>query len=96
MVLVHSTTTRDFIVHNHMTWFKGYNQMHWEYNVFLLSQHVVMDWNERNIVYLLFSSLPSPSACVSDPTLTVENVTEVMGEVGETQAEGEDSEENSK
>ena len=41
-----------------------------------------MDWNERNIVYLLFSSLPSPSACVSDPTLTVENVTEVMGEVG--------------
>ena len=43
-----------------------------------------MDWNEHNIVYLLFSSLSSPSACVSpsDPTLTVENVTEVMGEVG--------------
>jgi len=42
-----------------------------------------MDWNEHNIVYLLFSSLSSPSACVSpsDPTLTVENVTEVMGEV---------------
>ena len=44
-----------------------------------------MDWNEHNIVYLLFSSLSSPSACVSpsDPTLTVENVTEVMGEVGD-------------
>ena len=43
-----------------------------------------MDWNEHNIVYLLFSSLSSPSACVSpsDPTLTVENVTEVLGEVG--------------
>jgi len=25
MVLVHSTTTRDFIVHNHMTWFKGHD-----------------------------------------------------------------------
>jgi len=25
MVLVHSITTRDFIVHNHMTWFKGHN-----------------------------------------------------------------------
>ena len=38
---------------------------------------------DHNIVYLLFSSLSSPSACVSpsDPTLTVENVTEVMGEV---------------
>ena len=37
------------------------------------------------IVYLLFSSLSSPSACVSpsDPTLTVENVAEVMGEVGD-------------
>ena len=35
---------------------------------------------DHNIVHLLFSS---PSACVtpSDPTLTVENVTEVMGEV---------------
>ena len=44
-----------------------------------------MDWNDHNIVYLLFSSLSSPSACVSpsDPTLTVENVTEVMGEVGD-------------
>ena len=44
-----------------------------------------MDWNEHSIVYLLFSSLSSPSACVSlsDPTLTVENVTEVMGEVGD-------------
>ena len=43
-----------------------------------------MDWNEHNIVYLLFSSLSSPSACVSpsDPTLTVENVTKVMGKVG--------------
>ena len=43
-----------------------------------------MDWNEHNIVYLLFSSLSSLSACVSppDPTLTVENVTEVMREVG--------------
>ena len=42
-----------------------------------------MDWNDHNIVYLLFSSLSSPSACVSpsDPTLTVEKVTEVMGEV---------------
>ena len=42
-----------------------------------------MDWNEHNIVYLQFS-LSSPSACVSpsDPTLTVENVTEVMGKVG--------------
>ena len=40
-------------------------------------------WNDHNIVYLLFSS--SSSACVSpsDPTLTVENVTEVMGEVGD-------------
>ena len=40
---------------------------------------------DHNIVYLLFSSLSSPSACVSpsDPTLTVENVTEVMGEVGD-------------
>ena len=38
---------------------------------------------DHNIVYLLFSSLSSPSACVSpsDPTLTVENVTEVMAEV---------------
>ena len=44
-----------------------------------------MDWNYHNIVYLLFSSLSSPSACVSpsDPTLTVEKVTEVMGEVGD-------------
>ena len=44
----------------------------------------MIDWNEHNIVYLMFSSLSSPSACVfpSDPTLTVENVTEVMGEVG--------------
>ena len=44
-----------------------------------------MDWNDHNIVYLLFSSLSSPSACVSpsDPTLTVEKVTEVMGEVGD-------------
>ena len=42
-----------------------------------------MYWNEHNIAYLLFSSLSSPSACFSpsDPTLTVENVTEVMGEV---------------
>jgi len=42
-----------------------------------------MDCNEHNIVYLLFSSLSSPSAWVSpsDPTLTVENVMEVMGEV---------------
>ena len=40
---------------------------------------------DHNIVYLLFSSLSSPSACVSpsDPTLTVENVMEVMGEVGD-------------
>ena len=44
-----------------------------------------MDWNDHNIVYLLFCSLSSPSACVSpsDPTLTVEKVTEVMGEVGD-------------
>jgi len=44
-----------------------------------------MDWNEHDMVYLLFSSLSSPSACVSpsDPTLTVENVMEVMGEVGD-------------
>ena len=37
----------------------------------------------HNIVYLLFSSLSSPSACVSpsDPTLTVDNVSEVMREV---------------
>jgi len=37
-----------------------------------------------HVVYLLFSSLSSPSACVSpsDPTLTVENVSEVMREVG--------------
>ena len=44
-----------------------------------------MDWNDHNFVYLLFSSLSSPSACVSpsDPTLTVENVTEVMAEVGD-------------
>ena len=44
-----------------------------------------MDWNDHNIVYLLFSSLSSPSACVSpsDPTLTVGKVTEVMGEVGD-------------
>ena len=49
-----------------------------------------MDWNEHNIVYLLFSSLSSPSACVSpsDPTLTVENVTEVMGEVGDWERVG--------
>ena len=59
--------------------------------MFLLTQHVVMDWNERNIVYLLFSSLSSPSACVSpsDPTLTVENVTEVMGEVGDWERVGQ-------
>ena len=39
----------------------------------------------HNIVYLLFSSLSSPSACVSpsDPTLTVDNVSEVMREVGD-------------
>jgi len=38
----------------------------------------------HNIAYLLFSSLSSPSACVSpsDPTLTVDNVSEVMREVG--------------
>ena len=44
-----------------------------------------MDWNEHNIVDLLFSLLSSPSACVSpsDPTLTAENVTDVMGEVGD-------------
>ena len=49
-----------------------------------------MDWNEHNIVYLLFSSLSSPSACVfpSDPTLNVENVTEVMGEVGDWERVG--------
>ena len=43
-----------------------------------------------NIVYLLFSSLFSPSACVSpsDPTLTVENVTKVMGEVGDWERVG--------
>ena len=37
----------------------------------------------HNIVYLLFSSLSSPSACVSpsDPTFTVDNVSEVMREV---------------
>ena len=37
-----------------------------------------MDWNEHSVVYC-----PSPSACVSlsDPTLTVENVREVMAEV---------------
>ena len=48
-----------------------------------------MDWNEH-IVYLLFSSLSSPSACVSpsDPTLTVEDVTEVMGEVGDWEGVG--------
>ena len=42
----------------------------------------------HNIVYLLFSSLSSPSACVSpsDPTLTVENVTEVMREVGDRES----------
>ena len=42
-----------------------------------------MERNDHKIVYLLFSSLSSPSACVSpsDPTLTVENVTEVMREV---------------
>ena len=35
-----------------------------------------MDWNEHSVVYC-------PSACVSpsDPTLTVENVREVMAEV---------------
>ena len=39
----------------------------------------------HNTVYLLFSSLSSPSACVSpsDPTLTVDNVSEVMREVGD-------------
>ena len=44
-----------------------------------------MDWNEHSIVYLLFSSLSSPSACVSpsDPTLTVDNVMEMVGEVGD-------------
>ena len=49
-----------------------------------------MDWNDHNIAYLLFSSLSSPSACVSpsDPTLTVENVTEVMGEVGDWEKVG--------
>ena len=38
-----------------------------------------MDWNEHSVVYC-----PSSSACVSpsDPTLTVENVREVMAEVG--------------
>ena len=37
-----------------------------------------MDWNEHSVVYC-----PPPSACVSpsDPTLTVENVREVMAEV---------------
>ena len=50
-----------------------------------------MDCNKHNIVYLLFSSLSSPSACVSpsDPTLTVENVTEVMGKVGDWERVGE-------
>ena len=59
--------------------------------MFLLTQHVVMGWNEHNIVYLLFSSLSSPSACdsPSDPILTVENVTEVMGEVGDWESVGE-------
>ena len=49
-----------------------------------------MDCNKHNIVYLLFSSLSSPSACVSpsDPTLTVENVTEVMGKVGDWERVG--------
>ena len=49
-----------------------------------------MDWNEHNIVYLLFSSLSSPSACVSpsDPSLTVENVMEVMGKVGDWERVG--------
>ena len=37
-----------------------------------------MDWNEHSVVYC-------PSACVfpSDPTLTVDNVREVMAEVGD-------------
>ena len=50
--------------------------------MFLLTRHGVF-WNDHNIVYLLFSSLSSPSACVSpsDPTLTVENVMEVMEKV---------------
>ena len=49
-----------------------------------------MDWNEH-IVYLLFSSLSSPSACVSpsDPTLTVENLMKVMGEVGDWEEVGD-------
>ena len=37
---------------------------------------------------LLYSSLSSPSVCVSDPTLTVENVMEVMGEVGDWERVG--------
>ena len=43
-----------------------------------------MDWNEQCCL------LSSPSACVSpsDPTLTVENVREVMAEVGESVGTG--------
>ena len=54
MVLVHSTTTRDFI----MTWPQSkamiaHYQMHWEYNLFLLTKHVLISWNEHDIVVLL-------------------------------------------
>ena len=44
-------------------------------------------WNEYNVVY---SSLFSPSACVSpsDPTLTVDRVLEVMGKVQEWEKVG--------
>ena len=37
-----------------------------------------INWSEHNIVF--FTVLPF-GLCLSDPTLTVENVTEVMGEV---------------
>ena len=46
-----------------------------------------MDWNEQCCL------LSSPSACVSpsDPTLTVENVREVMAEVGHWVGDGDES-----
>ena len=68
-------------------------QCNWTfYNVSAdLAVFYVMDWNEHNIGYILFSSLSSPSACASpsDPTLTVENVMEVMEKVERWEGTGQ-------
>ena len=87
MVLVHSTTTRDFIVHNHMTWFKGHDcTLPDALGIQCVSADSAcgdgLEWTQHCLFAVLLTVLPL-CLCLSDPTLTVENVMEVMGEMGD-------------